>query len=139
MAMLLMCACIGPAKPVVPPGPVIKVGQTESFGAVLVAENGMTLYMYDRDADGVSVCYDECAQLWPPLLSEGAPVAATGVQADLLGTTRRNDGKLQVTYNKMPLYFWIRDRKLGDGTGQRVAYIWFVVTPDHRCRGGGNG
>jgi hypothetical protein len=57
-----------------------------------------------------STCYGECAAAWPPLLTKGAPSAAAGLDSKLLGTTTRNDGSLQVTYNAHPLYYYSGDK-----------------------------
>jgi predicted lipoprotein with Yx(FWY)xxD motif len=100
------------------------------LGNVLVGPNGLTLYMFARDVDGESACYDQCERNWPPLLTEGAPTAGRGVDADMLGTTTRKDGSTQVTYNDMPLYYWFQDKRAGDVRGQNVGTVWFVVAPD---------
>src|SRR4051812_10368431 len=63
-------------------------------GRVLVDRKGIALYDFAPDRGGRSVCYGACAALWPPLLTQGKPVAGPGVRASLLGTTRRSDGKL---------------------------------------------
>jgi predicted lipoprotein with Yx(FWY)xxD motif len=98
-----------------------------SLGDVLVGSTGMTLYLYDPDKQGASTCYDQCAQAWPPLTVTGEPVAGEGVDASLLGVTERTDGSRQVTYNKWPLYYWVKDAKAGDATGQAVKGVWWVV------------
>jgi len=64
------------------------------------------------------------------LFTTGAPQAGDGVKASLLGTTTRKDGKLQVTYNGWPLYYWIKDVKAGDTSGQDVGGVWFLVSPE---------
>jgi predicted lipoprotein with Yx(FWY)xxD motif len=107
-------------------GAKVSLGKT-GLGDILVGPNGLTLYLFTQDAKGESTCYDACAQAWPPLLTEGNPVAGDGAKADLLGTTTRKDGKLQVTYNGMPLYYWAADKAPGDTTGQNVGSVWFVV------------
>ena len=45
------------------------------------------------------------------MLTTGKPQAKEGVQSDLLGTTRRNDGATQVTYAGHPLYFYAHEGK----------------------------
>ncbi|NJM41145.1 MAG: hypothetical protein HC853_10435 [Anaerolineae bacterium] len=72
---------------------------------------------------------DQCAVAWPPVLTELAPTAGTGVKADLLGTTKRKDGKLQVTFNGMPLYYFVDDKAAGDLKGQNVNNVWFGLKP----------
>src|SRR5512146_2625895 len=68
------------------------------LGRILVDSKGITLYDFPPDRGTTSVCYGACAALWPPLLTNGKPVPGRGVRASLLGTTKRKDGKLQVTY-----------------------------------------
>jgi predicted lipoprotein with Yx(FWY)xxD motif len=102
------------------------------LGRILVDSKGITLYDFPPDRGTTSVCYDACAALWPPLLTNARPIAGAGVSASLLGTTRRKDGKLEVTYNGHPLYYFVSDRKRGQTTGQGVNQFggpWWVLTP----------
>ena len=102
-----------------------------SLGRILVDSKGITLYDFVKDKGTTSVCYGACAALWPPLLTTGKPVAGPGVRASLLGTTRRKDGKLEVTYGGHPLYYFVTDRKPGQTTGQGVNQFggpWWVLT-----------
>jgi len=92
--------------------------RTTSLGHVLVGPNGHTLYMFGADHTKLSTCYGACAQNWPPLLAAGAPVAGAGVKASLLATTKRKDGKLQVTYNGHPVYFFSFDKSAGSTKGE---------------------
>jgi predicted lipoprotein with Yx(FWY)xxD motif len=78
----------------------------------------------------MSTCYDACAALWPPLFTKGKPHAGHGVRAALLGTTKRHDGKLEVTYNHHPLYYYVADSKPGQTTGQGLNQFgapWWVL------------
>ena len=105
----------------------VALGSTD-LGEVLVGPDGLTLYMYDPDAQGDSTCYDQCATAWPPLtLDETEPTAGEGVDAALLGTTERTDGAVQVTYDGWPLYYWAQDAAPGDATGQAVNDVWWVL------------
>src|SRR5437660_626877 len=88
------------------------------LGRILVDSKGITLYDFVKDKGTTSVCYGACAALWPPLVTKGKPVAGPGVRALLLGTTKRKDGKLEVTYGGHPLYYFVSDRKPGQTTGQ---------------------
>lgn len=101
---------------------------TSEFGTILVDGDGLTLYLFDNDADGESVCYDDCAVTWPPLLGD----ATVGGEADasLLGTTTRQDGTEQVTYAGMPLYHYAGDGQPGDVAGQGLGGVWWVIAPD---------
>jgi len=103
-----------------------------NLGRILVGSKGITLYDFPPDKGKVSVCYGACAALWPPLISDGKPVAGPGARASLLGTTKRKDGKLQVTYGGHPLYYFVTDRKPGQTTGQGLNQFgapWWVISP----------
>jgi predicted lipoprotein with Yx(FWY)xxD motif len=102
------------------------------LGHILVDSKGITLYDFVKDNGTTSVCYGACAALWPPLTTSGKPVAGQGVRASLLGTTKRKDGKLEVTYNGHPLYYFVTDKKPGQTTGQGVDQFgapWWVLSP----------
>ena len=102
------------------------------LGHILVDSKNITLYDFPPDKGTTSVCYGACAALWPPLTTSGKPVAGSGVRASLLGTTKRKDGKIQVTYGGHPLYYFVSDRKPGQTTGQGVNQFgapWWVISP----------
>jgi predicted lipoprotein with Yx(FWY)xxD motif len=103
-----------------------------ALGPILVDSRGITLYDFPKDRGTTSSCYGACAALWPPLTTKGKPVAGRGVRASLLGTTKRKDGKLEVTYNGHPLYYFVSDRKPGQTTGQGLNQFgapWWVLSP----------
>jgi predicted lipoprotein with Yx(FWY)xxD motif len=115
-------------------GTTVAVAKTR-IGRILVDSKGITLYDFVTDKAGVSGCYGACAALWPPLITKGKPHAGPGVRASLLGTTKRKDGKLEVTYNHHPLYYFVTDRKPGQTTGQGVNQFggpWWVLSPAGR-------
>ena len=115
-------------------GATVAVAKTR-IGRILVDSKGITLYDFVTDKGGVSGCYGACAALWPPLITKGKPHAGPGVRASLLGTTKRKDGKLEVTYNHHPLYYFVTDRKPGETTGQGVNQFggpWWVLSPAGR-------
>jgi len=92
-------------------------------GSVLTTANGMTVYVYDRDAPGRSNCYDQCAAYWPPAYAPGGAVPSGG-----LTLIRRADGQTQwATANGMPLYTYVNDHAPGDVTGNNVDGQWHVV------------
>jgi predicted lipoprotein with Yx(FWY)xxD motif len=102
------------------------------LGRILVDSKGITLYDFPPDKGTTSVCYGACAALWPPLVTHGKPIAGPGVRASLLGTTKRKDGKLEVTYAGHPLYYWVGDHKPGQRTGQGLNQFggpWWVLSP----------
>jgi predicted lipoprotein with Yx(FWY)xxD motif len=112
----------------------VNVGNVGTFGSALVDGQGMSLYVFMNDSQngGSSACTADCAAVWPPLLSQGAPVAGTGLDATLLGTITRDDGTMQVTYNGWPLYLYTGDTAPGDATGQAVQDqfgTWYLVSP----------
>ena len=90
---------------------------------VLVGPNGMTLYTFDKDSGGKSVCNGPCATNWPPLMATDADKPEAGYTI-----ITRDDGKKQWAYKDKPLYYWIKDTKAGDKTGEGMAGgTWHVV------------
>jgi predicted lipoprotein with Yx(FWY)xxD motif len=111
-------------------GPATVKTRHGKLGTFLVGPNGRTLYLFEKDKTTKSTCYDACAGAWPPLLTSGKPKAAGGTKSSLLGTSKRKDGKLQVTYKGHPLYYFVQDKKAGDTKGQDVDAFgaeWYVV------------
>jgi len=97
----------------------VKVGVAGSgLGKVLVDGRGRTVYLFEQDKHGKSACSGKCASLWPPLLASGKPLATAGAKASLLGTVKRADGRLQVTYNHHPLYTFVKDTRKGQTNGE---------------------
>ena len=113
-----------------PTGPAnLAVGQNATLGSFLTDSNGMTLYLYTQDTANTSNCTGNCAVTWPPFLTNGTPVAGTGVTASMLGTITRADGSTQVTYNGWPLYYYNQDTAAGATNGEGVGSTWYVMTP----------
>jgi len=112
-------------------GGTVKVAHNSEFGPILVSSSGLTLYHMTSEKRGSIGCTGACAKFWPPLLlSAGAkPKAGAGVSAAKLGTLKRPDGHLQVTYNGLALYRYSLDRKAGDVKGEGVEGIWFAINP----------
>ena len=106
-------------------GPSIQIADSP-LGAIVADDAGNTLYLFDPDAQGTSVCYDQCADAWPPLLGEVG--AGDGVESALLGTTSRDDGTTQATYNGWPLYYFAADQAAGDTNGQGRNDVWWVIS-----------
>ena len=111
--------------------PVVSTAKT-SLGRILVDGRGRTLYLFEKDRKGTSTCSGNCASFWPPLIASGKPRAERGAKASLIGTTRRADGRMQVTYNHHPLYRFAKDTKIGQTSGEGVnafGALWDVVSP----------
>jgi predicted lipoprotein with Yx(FWY)xxD motif len=110
-----------------------KVGTASSkLGQILVDKRGRTLYLFARDRHGKSSCSGLCAGYWPALTTKGKPVAISGARQALLGTTRRKDGRLQVTYRGHPLYRFSGDTGAGQTSGEGLTDFgggWWAVSP----------
>lgn len=108
------CASMGPTGP------------AKFSDGMLVGPNGMTLYTFDRDPVGAgkSVCNGPCAVNWPPLLAADSDMA----RGDYTVLTR-DDGKKQWAIKGKPLYYWVKDNKPGDKTGDGVQNVWHIVKP----------
>jgi predicted lipoprotein with Yx(FWY)xxD motif len=122
---------------------VVKVAYNKTLKKSIVVDgSGRTLYMFIFDIHGAAtICTPQgpygstCPRLWPPLKSQGVTLAGKGINASLLGSTKRTDGIRQVTYNRHPLYYWHGDgdnpgdRKPGDVKGQGFLGDWYVLSP----------
>lgn len=101
------------------------------LGTILVA-GGRTSYLFQRDTGSQSTCSGACIAGWPAVTTDGAPKAAGGATASMLGVTKRSDGTTQVTYAGHPLYFYAGDSSAGQTNGQGVNAFgakWYVVAP----------
>jgi predicted lipoprotein with Yx(FWY)xxD motif len=113
----------------------VNVSETADFGPVLVNDEDYSLYVFlnDTQNSGTSTCTGACAGAWPPLITDGPPVAGEGVDEFLLSTLPRDDGSTQVTYNGWPLYLFADDTAPGDTLGQGLddsGGLWFLISPD---------
>ena len=111
------------------------------LGRILVDGRGRTLYLFEKDKRVASACYGACASIWPPLTTTGKPRAGHGVLARKLATTRRKNGRLEVTYNRHPLYYYAGDTKRGDTKGQGLDLFgaeWDVLSPAGKKVQGGD-
>ncbi len=113
------------------PGSRITVEESD-FGPMLFDEDGRAIYMWEVEESSKAECYGDCAEAWPPVLTEGKPVAGDGVRPGLLGTTKRTDGSTQVTYGGHPLYLYAHEGP-GEVKCHNVAThggLWWVLMPD---------
>ncbi len=108
------------------------VADDSAFGRVLFDANGQVVYVFENDRANESNCTSaECVKAWPPVLTREKPTAGARVDAGLLGTIRRGDGSLQVTYDGRPLYFYEHEAP-GEIRCHNVDLhggLWWVVTP----------
>jgi predicted lipoprotein with Yx(FWY)xxD motif len=102
------------------------------LGTMLVDAEGRSLYLWEADQGATSACDGPCAEAWPPVTTVGEPKAGGGIDAELLGTSKRADGTLGVTYNGHPLYYFQGDAEAGQANGQGsdgFGAPWWVVSP----------
>ena len=108
-----------------------------TYGGALVDRRGFAVYLFTHDRSADSTCYGACAAAWPPYVVAKRPAnAGRGAQARLVGSVRRRDGHLQVTYAGHPLYYYVGDRRPGEVLCQAVLEYggtWYVVAPDGRA------
>jgi predicted lipoprotein with Yx(FWY)xxD motif len=108
----------------------VSVASVPKLGGVIVDSKGFTLYDFHKDKGTKSSCYGECAQVWPPLTTTGKPEPSNGASASKLGTTKRSDGMIQVTYAGHPLYTYVVDTKPGDTKGNDFSSFgaqWYAL------------
>ena len=117
LALALLAGCATQPAPDTP---------TRTVDGVLIGPSGHTLYTFNRDTvgSGKSVCNDACATNWPPLI---APAAAKPMGGYSVVT--RDDGRKQWAYKGAPLYYWAKDGKPGDRTGDGVGGLWKIARP----------
>lgn len=108
----------------------VQIMPSNTYGNYLANAEGMSLYLYTPDSQGTSTCTGDCATKWPPLTTAGQPLAGklAGAKGEL-GTIKRSDGTMQVTYNGMPLYTYSGDQKSGDTNGEGLGGVWYLVSP----------
>jgi predicted lipoprotein with Yx(FWY)xxD motif len=112
-------------------GTRVKVVSSD-YGNVIADGKGEAFYLFDKESSKKPRCYGACASVWPPVLTRGKPKASNGVNQSLLGTTKRANGKLQVTYAGHPLYYYVDD---SPGTilchdVEEFGGLWLVVKPN---------
>jgi predicted lipoprotein with Yx(FWY)xxD motif len=112
------------------------VVRRSDFGRMLFNSEKQAIYIFDNDTRRTSNCYGDCAEAWPPVFTKAKPVAGRGVREGLLGTTKRRNGKKQVTYDGKPLYYYAHE-----GPGEVLCHdvflnggYWWVVGPNGNRR-----
>jgi predicted lipoprotein with Yx(FWY)xxD motif len=116
-------------------GTSVVLGDSE-FGRILFDSKRRAIYIFERDEENKSNCYGDCAEAWPPVFTKGEPRAGNGAKRSLLGTTKRRDGKLQVTYAGKPLYYYAHEgpREVKCHNVNLNGGFWWVVGPDGKRR-----
>jgi predicted lipoprotein with Yx(FWY)xxD motif len=130
--LLLALAPAGMSRGTADPTLTVK---SSRFGRVLFDARGRVLYGFTRDTKRRSACYGACAKAWPVYFAKRGLAAGPGVKRSLLGTTRRRDGRRQVTYAGRPLYYYVGDTRPGQILCQNVTEFggtWLVVRPSGR-------
>ena len=110
-------------------GPKLTITASD-YGRILANGRGRALYLFTADHGGGSSCSGGCARAWPPYIVKARPTAGRGVRPGLIGTTRRDDGKLQATYGGHPVYFYEGDNEPGEVLCQAVnefGGLWYVL------------
>ena len=113
-------------------GPATVSTARTGLGRIITDGRGRTLYLFEKDTSTTSTCDAACASYWPPLTTAGTPLAGEGASAGEVGTTERDDGQTEVTYNGHPLYYYVGDSKPGDTTGQGLDLFgaeWDALSP----------
>jgi predicted lipoprotein with Yx(FWY)xxD motif len=101
-----------------------------ALGTILVDARGRTLYLFEKDRNGVSMCTGACAKYWPPLTSHGTPRAGKGVKQSLLRLVRARNGARRVSYAGHPLYTFVADKRAGQTAGEGLDNFgaeWYAV------------
>lgn len=93
----------------------------KNANGIMASPSGMTLYTFDKDAPGKSSCSGGCATKWPPYVVGAAP------QGSEYSTVKRDDGRMQLAYDKKPLYLYSGDSKPGDRNGDNFNGVWHTV------------
>jgi predicted lipoprotein with Yx(FWY)xxD motif len=105
----------------------VSVSTKAGLGSYLVASNGHTLYMFEKETGLTSACTAGCAAIWPALTVTGTPTGGSGIDATKL-TTANGQTAGQVAYNGHLLYLFSHDTNAGDVNGTKIDG-WYPLTP----------
>jgi predicted lipoprotein with Yx(FWY)xxD motif len=111
---------------------MVEATNNATLGTILVDSEGQTLYIFQKDSGGKSSCSGSCAKVWPPYTTSSSPKAGSGISASKLGSVKRSDGTLQVTYAGHPLYTYTADTSAGQTNGNGInSYggVWNAIEP----------
>ena len=127
---VLIALAVAAAATASPPKHAKVMLRSTSLGTVLGDARGRTLYLFEADPKAKSACYGQCAAVWPPFLTNGAPLEVGAAKQGLLSTAKRKDGTLQVVYAGHPLYFFSGDTRSGQTKGEGIVHFggsWYAV------------
>lgn len=131
VGLALFAAGCGGAIPSSNGGPAALKLVSTKHGRLLTDAQGHTLYLFEKDESGRSYCTGACAAVWPAFETSSTPSASAGIDGAALGTTKRSDGEMQVTYHGHPLYYYAADASTpGNIKGEEVEQFgaeWYVV------------
>jgi predicted lipoprotein with Yx(FWY)xxD motif len=122
-------------------GVLVSIRKT-ALGSILVDARGRTLYLFEKDRNGLSMCSSACISYWPPLTSHGAPRAGNGVHKNLLTLAKAHNGVRQVVYAGHPLYTFVGDKRAGQTSGEGLTNFgadWYAVAASGRKVDNGDG
>ena len=127
----VLAAGCGGAIPSSDGGPAVLKVSSSADGRYLVDGQGHSVYLFEKDEGGESYCGGACAAVWPPLETSTAPSAGAGIDSGALGTIKRDDGDMQVTYHGHPLYYYAADASTpGKDKGEDIEQFgagWYLV------------
>ncbi len=112
-----------------PANAAVKVARVQGFGLFLTDNADRTLYATTKDSKDTVTCTGTCADNWPAFIAPSTPLAPSNLNASLLTTFARSDGKMQVEYDGHPLYYFGGDKNPGDVKGQGIGNVWHVLSP----------
>ena len=122
---LIVALCAAALAAALAAGGALAAGApVKAMDGVLVDAKGMTLYTFDKDAGGKSACNGPCAGNWPPLTAAAGDMASGD-----FSIITRDDGSKQWAQKGKPLYYWVKDAKPGDKTGDGFNNVWHVAKP----------
>ncbi len=110
------------------PAYTVMIGTNKTVGNYLTDGDGKSLYWFTKDSAGTSACSGDCLKAWPAFTASSFVIPSALDSADF-GSITRDDGTVQVTFKGWPLYYWVKDKKRGDLTGQGVGKVWYVIDP----------
>ncbi|MFI6675273.1 hypothetical protein [Kribbella sp. NPDC050470] len=122
-----------PTAPVQKDVQTLTVNVVDGFMPFVTNQAGRTVYRFDNDSAKPSrtTCFGACTEKWEPVLAgkNGVKILSSKINRASVGTIDRPEGK-QLTLNGWPLYYFHKDKKLGQTAGYGVANAWFAIAPD---------